>query len=128
MEAREDALLPATMTLMGGPIDTRINPTAVNTLAHKHDLEWFKRNVIMKVPFPHPGFFRDVYPGFLQISGFLGMNLDRHMEAHRSFFRHLVEGANYWVPPLERVVGIVSIGFLIWGFTPYFRQKGFQVA
>ncbi|MCP4382672.1 MAG: polyhydroxyalkanoate depolymerase [Hyphomicrobiales bacterium] len=92
METREDAGLPATMTLMGGPIDTRINPTAVNTLAHNHDLEWFKRNVIMKVPFPHPGFLRDVYPGFLQISGFLGMNLDRHVEAHRSFFRHLVEG------------------------------------
>ncbi|MEQ8698237.1 MAG: polyhydroxyalkanoate depolymerase, partial [Bauldia litoralis] len=77
---------------MGGPIDTRISPTAVNTLAHAHDLEWFERNVIMKVPFPHPGFMRDVYPGFLQISGFLGMNLDRHVEAHRDFFRHLVEG------------------------------------
>ncbi|MEQ9691428.1 MAG: polyhydroxyalkanoate depolymerase [Bauldia litoralis] len=92
MEGRGDKYLPATMTLMGGPIDTRISPTAVNTLAHAHDLEWFERNVIMKVPFPHPGFMRDVYPGFLQISGFLGMNLDRHVEAHRDFFRHLVEG------------------------------------
>ncbi|WP_421725170.1 polyhydroxyalkanoate depolymerase [Bauldia sp.] len=92
MEARGDAHLPATMTLMGGPIDTRINPTAVNTLAHNHDLDWFRHNVIMKVPFPHPGFMRDVYPGFLQISGFLGMNLDRHVEAHQSFFRHLIEG------------------------------------
>ncbi len=92
MEARGDQYLPATMTLMGGPIDARINPTAVNTLAHNHDLDWFRRNVIMKVPFPHPGFMRDVYPGFLQISGFLGMNLDRHVEAHRDFFRHLVEG------------------------------------
>lgn len=92
METRGDNYLPATMTLMGGPIDTRISPTAVNTLAHDHDLDWFRRNVVMKVPFPHPGFMRDVYPGFLQISGFLGMNLDRHVEAHRDFFRHLVEG------------------------------------
>ncbi|MCB1485907.1 MAG: polyhydroxyalkanoate depolymerase, partial [Bauldia sp.] len=92
MEGRNDQYLPATMTLMGGPIDTRINPTAVNTLAHDHDLDWFRRNVIMQVPFPHPGFMRNVYPGFLQISGFLSMNLDRHVEAHRDFFRHLVEG------------------------------------
>ena len=71
MEARGDPHLPATMTLMGGPIDTRLNPTAVNTLANNHDLDWFRQNVIMKVPFPHPGFMREVYPGFLQISGFL---------------------------------------------------------
>lgn len=92
METRGDGYLPATMTLMGGPIDTRISPTAVNTLAHNHDLDWFRSNVVMKVPFPHPGFMRDVYPGFLQISGFLGMNLDRHVEAHRDMYRHLVEG------------------------------------
>ena len=92
MEARGDPHLPATMTLMGGPIDTRVNPTAVNTLANNHDLDWFRQNVIMKVPFPHPGFMREVYPGFLQISGFLSMNLDRHVEAHRDFFRHLVDG------------------------------------
>jgi poly(3-hydroxybutyrate) depolymerase len=92
METAGDPHLPATMTLMGGPIDTRISPTAVNTLAHNHPIEWFERNVIMKVPFPHPGFMREVYPGFLQISGFLTMNLERHMEAHRDFFRHLVQG------------------------------------
>lgn len=92
METREDRHVPATMTLMGGPIDTRRNPTAVNTLANNHDLDWFRRNVIMPVPFPHPGFMREVYPGFLQISGFLSMNLDRHVEAHRDFFRHLVVG------------------------------------
>ena len=91
MEARDDRYVPATMTLMGGPIDTRRNPTAVNTLANTHDLDWFRRNVIMPVPFPHPGFLREVYPGFLQISGFLGMNLDRHVQAHRDLFRHLVE-------------------------------------
>ena len=90
MEARGDQHLPASMTLMGGPIDTRVNPTAVNTLANTHDLEWFEKNVIMKVPFPQPGFMRDVYPGFLQISGFLSMNFDRHLDAHRDFYHHLI--------------------------------------
>ncbi len=92
MEARGDNNLPASMVLMGGPIDTRVNPTAVNTLVNSHDLDWFRQNVIMKVPFPHPGFMREVYPGFLQISGFLSMNLDRHLQAHQDFYRHLVEG------------------------------------
>jgi poly(3-hydroxybutyrate) depolymerase len=92
MEARRDPNLPATMVMMGGPIDTRVNPTAVNTLANSHDLDWFRQHVIMKVPFPHPGFMREVYPGFLQISGFLSMNLDRHLQAHQDFYRHLVEG------------------------------------
>jgi len=92
MDTRGDRHVPATMTLMGGPIDTRRNPTAVNTLANSHDLDWFRRHVIMPVPFPHPGFMREVYPGFLQISGFLSMILDRHVEAHRDFFRHLVDG------------------------------------
>ena len=92
MEASGDGRLPATMILMGGPIDTRVNPTVVNELAEHRDLDWFRQNVIMKVPFPHPGFLRDVYPGFLQLSGFMNMNLDRHVEAHRDFFRHLVTG------------------------------------
>jgi poly(3-hydroxybutyrate) depolymerase len=92
MSTRGDPNLPATMTLMGGPIDTRINPTAVNTVANNHDLEWFEKNVIMKVPFPHAGFMREVYPGFLQISGFLSMNMERHVQAHRDFFQHLVAG------------------------------------
>jgi len=92
METRGDQYLPASMTLMGGPIDTRLSPTAVNTLANTHDLEWFEKNVIMKVPFPHPGFMRDVYPGFLQISGFLSMNFDRHLDAHRDFYHHLIRG------------------------------------
>ncbi len=92
MEAAGDRDLPASMILMGGPIDTRVNPTAINTLANTHDLDWFRRNVIMKVPFPHPGFLRDVYPGFLQISGFLSMNFDRHLDAHRDFYQHLIRG------------------------------------
>ncbi|WP_374730216.1 polyhydroxyalkanoate depolymerase [Stappia sp.] len=92
MEAHGDPMAPASMTLMGGPIDTRINPTAVNDLAENKGIEWFERNVIMKVPFPQPGFMRDVYPGFLQLSGFMSMNLDRHMNAHHEFFNHLVAG------------------------------------
>jgi poly(3-hydroxybutyrate) depolymerase len=79
------------MTLMGGPIDTRINPTAVNQLAVTRPLSWFEENVIMPVPWPQPGFMRPVYPGFLQLSGFMSMNLDRHMIAHKDFFFHLVK-------------------------------------
>ncbi|WP_163264966.1 polyhydroxyalkanoate depolymerase [Chelativorans alearense] len=92
MEARGDGNLPATMTLMGGPIDTRKNPTAVNRLAEEHGIDWFRENVIMQVPWPNPGFLRQVYPGFLQLSGFMSMNLDRHITAHKEFFMHLVEG------------------------------------
>ena len=92
MEELGDPLAPKSMTLMGGPIDTRINPTVVNELAQKNDLDWFKNNVIMTVPFPHPGVMRRVYPGFLQLSGFMSMNLDRHVSAQREFYNHLVEG------------------------------------
>ncbi len=91
MEARGDRCAPSTMTLMGGPIDTRRNPTAVNQLAEEKGIDWFRDNVIMQVPWPHMGFGRDVYPGFLQLSGFMGMNLDRHMIAHKDFFMHLVK-------------------------------------
>ena len=91
MEADEDPCAPATMTLMGGPIDTRINPTAVNDLAKERGIDWFRDNVIMSVPFPHAGFMRQVYPGFLQLTGFMSMNLDRHVTAHKDFFWHLVK-------------------------------------
>jgi poly(3-hydroxybutyrate) depolymerase len=80
------------MILMGGPIDTRVNPTEVNILAQRRGTEWFSRSVITKVPFPNPGFMRDVYPGFLQLHGFVSMNLDRHIEAHRNLFLNLVKG------------------------------------
>ena len=92
MEAMDDPSVPLSMTLMGGPIDTRRNPTAVNNLAASKGIDWFRNNVITKVPFPHPGFMRDVYPGFLQLNGFVSMNLDRHIDAHKRLFRHLVEG------------------------------------
>jgi poly(3-hydroxybutyrate) depolymerase len=92
MNARRDRATPASMTLMGGPIDTRCNPTAVNDLAVQRGIDWFRANVLVKVPFPHPGFMRDVYPGFLQLTGFMTMNLDRHINAHQELFWHLVEG------------------------------------
>jgi poly(3-hydroxybutyrate) depolymerase len=92
MEAKDDRYAPHSMILMGGPIDTRVNPTAVNKLAEERGIAWFRRNVIAKVPFPHPGFMREVYPGFLQLSGFITMNLDRHLDAHRQMFQHLVSG------------------------------------
>ncbi|HXW48702.1 MAG TPA: polyhydroxyalkanoate depolymerase, partial [Xanthobacteraceae bacterium] len=89
MEADGDRCVPTSMILMGGPIDTRINPTAVNTLAEKRGIDWFRTHVITKVPFPNPGFMRDVYPGFLQLNGFVTMNLDRHIEAHKQLFLNL---------------------------------------
>jgi poly(3-hydroxybutyrate) depolymerase len=92
MEADDDPYVPHSMVLMGGPIDTRVNATVVNKLAEHRGIDWFRRNVITKVPFPNPGFLRDVYPGFLQLHGFVSMNLDRHLEAHRNLFLHLVKG------------------------------------
>jgi poly(3-hydroxybutyrate) depolymerase len=91
MEARGDPFVPSTMTLMGGPVDTRRNPTAVNLLAEEKGIDWFRDNVVMHAPWPVPGFGRQVYPGFLQLSGFMSMNLDRHIIAHREFFMHLVK-------------------------------------
>ncbi|MGE3149652.1 MAG: polyhydroxyalkanoate depolymerase [Pseudorhodoplanes sp.] len=92
MEAAGDRSVPNSMILMGGPIDTRSNPTAVNKLAEERGTDWFRRNVITKVPFPHPGVMRDVYPGFLQLHGFVSMNFDRHLEAHKKLFFNLVRG------------------------------------
>ena len=92
MEAENDPLTPRSMVLMGGPIDTRRSPTAVNQVAEQRGVDWFRRNCIVKVPASYPGFWRDVYPGFLQLSGFMAMNLDRHVTAHRDMYTHLVEG------------------------------------
>ncbi|MCK0197999.1 polyhydroxyalkanoate depolymerase [Ancylobacter sp. 6x-1] len=92
MEAEGDPDVPASMTLMGGPIDTRESPTAVNNLALDRGMEWFRRNVITTVPWPHAGVMRPVYPGFLQLNGFMAMNFDRHLQAHSDMFRHLVKG------------------------------------
>lgn len=92
MAADNDPLQPASMTLMGGPIDTRRNPTAVNKMAEGKTLDWFRTKVIMSVPWPNAGATRAVYPGFMQLTGFMTMNLDRHMSAHNEFFQHLVKG------------------------------------
>ncbi len=86
---------PQTLTLMAGPIDTRQNPTEVNRFALKKPLEWFERNVIHTVPPNHPGFRRKVYPGFLQLLGFVSMNPDRHLKAYRDFYLDVVRGKQH---------------------------------
>jgi poly(3-hydroxybutyrate) depolymerase len=92
MEANGDRDVPRSMILMAGPIDTRENPTAVNRFAESKPLNWFRNNVITQVPWPYPGMMRLVYPGFLQLSGFMGMNINRHLTAHRDLFHNLVRG------------------------------------
>jgi len=83
---------PRTMVMMGGPIDARRSPTAVNNLATRKPLSWFKGNVIDRVPAKYPGAMRQVYPGFLQHMGFVAMNPSRHANAHQDFYNHLVKG------------------------------------
>jgi len=92
MAANEDPCVPSSVTLIGSPIDTRMSPTKPNELAKSRPLEWFENNVIMTVPFPQKGFMRSVYPGFLQLTGFMTMNLDRHLNAHQKLFSDLVIG------------------------------------
>ncbi|ACY14947.1 polyhydroxyalkanoate depolymerase [Haliangium ochraceum] len=92
LAARGDEAQPASMVLMGSPIDPRRSPTVPNNLATTRPLRWFERNVITRVPPPHPGFMRRVYPGFLQLTGFMTMNLDRHFDAQVKLFNNLVEG------------------------------------
>jgi poly(3-hydroxybutyrate) depolymerase len=82
---------PATLTLMAGPIDTRINPTKVDELAMQHSIDWFQANLIYRVPPGHAGSSRAVYPGFLQLSAFMAMNMERHVRAFARQFEHLVE-------------------------------------
>ena len=83
---------PATLTMMGGPIDTREAPTAVNTLATQRPHAWFQQNALATVPMIYPGAGRKVYPGFLQLAGFMTMNLGDHLTSHWELFKHLVEG------------------------------------
>ncbi|MGI9416474.1 MAG: polyhydroxyalkanoate depolymerase [Geminicoccaceae bacterium] len=92
MARSADPCQPLSLTLMGGPIDTRRNPTEVNKLAQSKEIGWFESNVISRVPLPHAGAMRRVYPGFIQLSGFMTMNLDRHVEAHWGLYQHLIEG------------------------------------
>ncbi|MGI9407430.1 MAG: polyhydroxyalkanoate depolymerase [Hyphomicrobiaceae bacterium] len=92
MDEANNPHTPNSMTLMGGPIDTRVSMTQVNELAENKGTDWFRNNVLARVPWPHLGFGRTVYPGFLQLTGFMTMNLDRHVKAHKDLFQHLVEG------------------------------------
>lgn len=91
MAAKDDPYQPLSMTLMGGPIDTRANPTQVNDLATAKPIEWFEKNVVHSVPLMYRGRGRRVYPGFLQLTGFMTMNLDRHVDAHTKLWRHLIQ-------------------------------------
>ncbi|HET7883491.1 MAG TPA: polyhydroxyalkanoate depolymerase [Acetobacteraceae bacterium] len=92
MSEAGDPAMPRSMTLMAGPIDTRVNPTRVNELARSRPIEWFERRLIGTVPWRFRGAFRHVYPGFMQLSAFMSMNLDRHIAAHWGQFRSLVGG------------------------------------
>jgi poly(3-hydroxybutyrate) depolymerase len=92
LAAQDDPCTPATMTFMGSPIDARKSPTAPNKLAENRDIEWFQKNMIHTVPMLYPGAFRRVYPGFLQLASFMGMNLSRHVDAHYAYFQNLVKG------------------------------------
>jgi len=92
MAADNDPAAPRAMIMMGGPIDTRRNPTAVNDFASGRPHSWFADKVIMRVPPNYPGFMRRVYPGFLQHASFMAMNPDRHLDAHKKFYDHLIRG------------------------------------
>jgi poly(3-hydroxybutyrate) depolymerase len=92
MGAENDPCRPVTLTLMGGPIDTRASPTTVNDVAMERPLNWFRDNVIATVPLTYPGGGRRVYPGFLQLAGFLSMNIESHMMSHYEMFKHLTLG------------------------------------
>jgi len=92
MNADKSPWRPKSLTMMGGPIDTRKAPTAVNTLATQRPFGWFENNVIATVPMIYPGAGRKVYPGFLQLAGFMTMNLGSHLISHWEMFKHLVEG------------------------------------
>lgn len=92
MASDNDPALPKTMIMMGGPIDPTKSPTQVNTLATEKKYSWFENSVIYNVPANYPGFGRKVYPGFLQHTGFVAMNPDRHAQSHWDFYQHLVQG------------------------------------
>lgn len=92
MSARNDAFRPSGIVLMGAPVDTAINPKQPNELATGKALSWFEQNVVTTVPWPNKGFMRRVYPGFLQLSGFMTMNFERHVDAHVSQFHNLTQG------------------------------------
>jgi len=83
---------PRSLTLMAGPIDTRVNPTKVNELANSKSIEWFEKNLIARVPFRYGGAYRRVYPGFVQLAAFMSMNIERHVKAHQTLYQLLSDG------------------------------------
>ena len=92
MAEDDEAARPASMTFMGSPIDARLSPTVTNRLAEDKPFAWFRSNMIHTVPLPYPGFGRRVYPGFVQLYSFMSMNEERHIDAHKQYFEHLVDG------------------------------------
>lgn len=92
MSEERNPATPLSMTLMAGPVDVRESPTEVNRLANEKPLDWFKKNVIARVPFRFPGAGRRVYPGFVQLTAFMAMNMDRHRQQHRKLYDHLAAG------------------------------------
>jgi polyhydroxyalkanoate depolymerase len=91
MAEREDPCTPRSLTLMAGPVDTRVNPTKVNELAQSRSLDWFRAHLITNVPFGYGGAGRDVYPGFLQLGAFMAMQPSRHVRAHADLYDHIVQ-------------------------------------
>lgn len=92
LASENHARQPMSMTMMGGPVDTRVSKTEVTELAETHPMSWFEKMAVHQVPFYYPGGFRKVYPGFLQLGGFMSMNLDRHVGSYMKFYHHLVKG------------------------------------
>jgi poly(3-hydroxybutyrate) depolymerase len=92
MAGQRNPCRPVTLTMMGGPIDTRESPTTVNDVAMQQPIGWFERNVVVSVPLTYPGAGRRVYPGFLQLAGFISMNFGSHLMSHYAMFKHLVDG------------------------------------
>ncbi|HEY6510770.1 MAG TPA: polyhydroxyalkanoate depolymerase [Burkholderiaceae bacterium] len=102
MSQDDDPATPASLTLMAGPIDCRISPTAVNTLATSKSIDWFERNLISTVPLPLRGAGRRVYPGFVQVGAFMGMNRQRHIDAFRNYYKGLVDDDRETTEPIRR--------------------------
>ena len=92
MAEDDNPAAPRSLTLMAGPVDCRVNPTGVNVLATSKPIEWFRKNLISHVPFPHAGMMRRVYPGFLQLTAFMSMNPERHKEQFKKLYKHIVDG------------------------------------
>ena len=94
MAQSDNPAQPRSMTLMAGPIDTRVNPTKVNELAKSKPIDWFERHLIARVPYRYGGGGRHVYPGFVQLAAFMSMNIERHLKAHRELYENLANGEN----------------------------------